>query len=103
MKLQLTINEEHQEVFKLIKQLEEKGNGARGYVPDQLRERLKIIQLLSEHFNEQDPVRLVMKIFRMIHPPEKTEDSQTEKTQENIINNKEKDFLDTSDIMSNYS
>lgn len=60
-KIQVYADEKRDEiVFNLIGRLEEESEGKRGYVQDQLKERLKAFEMLSERLGTNDPMKVVI-------------------------------------------
>lgn len=60
-KIQFMVNPSKDEVlYNLIQRLESKTESQKGYVNDQLKERLKVFELLSRQFNEEDPTALAI-------------------------------------------
>jgi len=112
MKIQLTVNEEHQEAYRLLQHIEEEGKGARGYVNEQLRERLKVFQLLAEYFEEDDPMRLLIKIFsgqNQMVPAKNPEKIETKNQEEPVKEEVQKtsytpnnEGVNTASILQNY-
>jgi hypothetical protein len=63
-KVQFRISEKDQIMYDLWYTLkrQEELTGKRGLVAQKLRDMLKAYKLISDHFGEQDPYRLMMKI-----------------------------------------
>lgn len=62
-KVQLYVNPHKDKIlYELIEELEAESEGKRGYVADQLKERLKAFELLSRIFGEKDPMALAFKV-----------------------------------------
>lgn len=60
-KIQVYADEKRDEVvYNLISRLEKESEGKRGYVQDQLKERLKAFEMLSERLDTTDPMKVVI-------------------------------------------
>lgn len=63
-KVQFRVSEKDQILHDLVTSLQkqEKLIGARGYASTKIRDMIKAYKLISDHFEESDPYRLMMKI-----------------------------------------
>jgi hypothetical protein len=75
-KVQLYVTEHKDAIlYELIGRLEEESEGKRGYVADQIKERLKAFELLARTFGENDPMALALKLAAGARPePEKSKE-----------------------------
>jgi len=87
-KVQLYINPHKDKIlYELIDELEKDSDGKRGYVADQLKERLKAFELLARTFGEHDPMALALKLAAGARPSEENTDKKPqEETEEPTIN-----------------
>jgi hypothetical protein len=61
-KVQLYVDERKDEVvYGLIDRLEVEANGTRGFVSDQIKERLKAFEMLCKRIGTNDPMEVLMK------------------------------------------
>lgn len=79
-KVQFRISDKDQVLHDLVSRMkkQEELTGKRGYVANRLRDMIKAYHLISEHFGEQDPYKLMMKIASNQKPSEATEEPQEE-------------------------
>lgn len=49
-------------VYDLVERLEDEGGNKRGYVTDQLKERIRAFEMLANYVGETDPLAVVMKL-----------------------------------------
>jgi hypothetical protein len=81
-KVQLYVTEHKDAIlYELIGRLEEESEGKRGYVADQIKERLKAFELLARTFGENDPMALALKLAAGARPAEETGETSTKKEQ----------------------
>lgn len=90
-KIQFTVNPVKEKVvYDLIQRLKQESS-ERGYVNDQLKLRLHAFELLSQHFNERDPIALAMKLAAGAASENKPDTNSP--TQSKITPPKNADFL----------
>lgn len=70
----------HELVTSLQKQ--EKLTGKRGYANNKIRDMVKAYHLISEHFEESDPYKLMMKIASNHRPVQAVSEPFTEEVEE---------------------
>jgi hypothetical protein len=86
-KIQMYVDPHKDKVlYELIEELEADGKGTRGYVADQLKERLKTFELLARTFGEKDPMALALKLAAGARPTEENADKKDER-ENPVINN----------------
>jgi hypothetical protein len=75
-KVQFRISDKDQVLHDLVSRMkrQEELTGKRGYVANRLRDMIKAYHLISEHFGEQDPYKLMMKIASHQKPEEGAEE-----------------------------
>jgi hypothetical protein len=80
-KVQMYVSETKDAIlYELIERLEEESEGKRGYVAEQLKERLKAFELLARTFGENDPMALALKLAAGARPePEKPKETDEKK------------------------
>lgn len=62
-------------VHNLIDRLEEEGQNTRGYVQNQIKERLKAFELLCKEVGSNDPMEVVLAYMKRVSPKERQETS----------------------------
>jgi hypothetical protein len=81
-KVQLYVTEHKDAIlYELIGRLEEESEGKRGYVADQIKERLKAFELLARTFGEHDPMALALKLVAGARPTEEMGEKSGKKEQ----------------------
>lgn len=80
-------------VFNLIDKLEEESQNTRGYVQNQIKERLKAFELLVREVGSDDPMQVVLACMKGVSNIEKP-DAPVEKKE---INPKMKKLVDAVD------
>lgn len=60
-------------VHNLIDRLEEEGQNTRGYVQNQIKERLKAFELLCKEVGSNDPMQVVLAYTKSVSPKHRQE------------------------------
>jgi len=60
-------------VHNLIERLEEEGQNTRGYVQNQIKERLKAFQLLCNEVGSDDPMQVVLSFMKGVSAKDKAD------------------------------
>lgn len=79
-KVQFRVSDKDQTLHDLVTRMkrQEELTGKRGYVANRLRDMIKAYHLISEHFGEQDPYKLMMKIASNQRASGDTEEQEIE-------------------------
>lgn len=79
-KVQFRVSEKDTTLHELITSLQkqEKLTGRRGYANNKIRDMVKAYHLISEHFEESDPYKLMMKIASNQRPVQAVSEPVTE-------------------------
>lgn len=64
-------------VHNLIDRLEEEGQNTRGYVQNQIKERLKAFELLCKEVGSNDPMEVVLACMKGVTPKQESHSSQS--------------------------
>ena len=73
-------------VYKLIERLEEESQSTRGYVQNQIKERLKAFELLCKELGTNDPMEVVLSVMKGVSvksntdTPKKEEDEKPDES-----------------------
>ncbi|MGG1219402.1 hypothetical protein ABE236_18350 [Priestia endophytica] len=98
-KVQFRVSEKDQILHELVTSLQkqEKLTGKRGYANNKIRDMVKAYHLISEHFEETDPYRLMMKIASNQRPIEKESEPIRQEVEEEESNVDSNSYLNTFD------